>query len=118
MAQTNGGESRRSDCPIACALDIVGDKWTLLVVRDLALGKRHFESFLDSPERIATNVLSDRLRRLENLGFVSKNVDQSDKRKSLYLLTPRGQELRTLMRYLARWGLKNIPETELLDGAR
>ena len=118
MARIESTESRRSDCPIACALDIIGDKWTLLVVRDLALGKRHFESFLDSPERIATNVLTDRLRRLEKLGFVSKDIDQNDRRKSFYLLTSRGQELRTLMRYLARWGLKNISDTELLDGAR
>lgn len=117
MAQRKNDDLRRSDCPIACVLDIVGDKWTLLVIRDLALGKRHFEEFLDSPEKIATNILSDRLRRLELLGYVTKGVDPDDRRKSLYLLTARGEQLRTLMRYLARWGLKNIPKTALLDGA-
>jgi len=109
---------RRSDCPIACALDIIGDKWTLLVVRDLALGKRQFESFLESPEKIATNVLTDRLQRLESLGFVSKGVDPGDRRKSVYQLTEQGLQLRTLVRYVARWGLKHIPRTALLEGAR
>ena len=57
-------QTKRSVCPVACALDVMGDKWTLLVVRDMACGKRHFNDFCRSPERIATNILADRLERL------------------------------------------------------
>jgi DNA-binding HxlR family transcriptional regulator len=63
---------RRSDCAVACTLDIIGDRWTLLVVRDLQRGKRHFDDFLRSPEGIATNVLSARLRALCEQGWVKK----------------------------------------------
>lgn len=117
MAKKKHSVDRRSDCPVSCVLDIVGDKWTLLVIRDLVLGKKNFEEFLSSPERIATNVLSDRLRRLENQGFLTKETDPDDRRKSLYLLTTRGRELRTLMGTIARWGLKNIPNTAIAEGA-
>ncbi|QDU59421.1 putative HTH-type transcriptional regulator YybR [Planctomycetes bacterium Pan216] len=102
---------RRSNCPVACVLDLVGDKWTLLVVRDLALGVTHFEEFLDSPEKIATNILSDRLKRLQAAGYITKETEPADKRKSIYTFTERGKELKTLMGLLARWGLKNIPNT-------
>ena len=64
---------RRSNCPIACTLDIIGDKWTLLVLRDLFVFKKsRFEQFLDSPEKIATNILTDRLQRLEKAGLVTQ----------------------------------------------
>ncbi len=63
--------NRRSNCPVACTLDLVGDRWTLLVVRDLIWGKTRFDEFLASPEGIATNILSSRLRLLEDLGYVT-----------------------------------------------
>ena len=112
------GGGRRSDCPIACVLDIVGDKWTLLVIRDLALGRRHFEEFLHSPERIATNILSARLRQLEEAGYLTKETDPDDRRKSVYQLTDQGQQLLGLLRYIARWGLKHIPDTRLMEEAK
>ena len=72
---------RRSDCAVACVLDIIGDRWTLLVVRDLLRGKRHFDDFLRSPEGIATNILSARLRTLCEQGLVKKTSDPSDQRR-------------------------------------
>lgn len=112
----SGGLGRRSACPVACALDLVGDKWTLLVIRDLVLGMRHFEEFLDSPEKIATNILTDRLKQLEAGGYIVKTTDSSDRRKSIYELTDRGKELKRLMLYVGKWGLKNIPNTEAKRG--
>jgi DNA-binding HxlR family transcriptional regulator len=111
-------DPRRSDCPVACVLDLVGDRWTLLVVRDLVLGVRQFEKFLDSPEGIATNVLADRLRRLEQAGYITKSTDPTDRRKSVYELTEQGESLRGLMRMIARWGLKNIEGTAVPERVR
>src|ERR671916_2191665 len=64
--------TRRSACPVACALDVVGDRWTLLVIRDLLAGKSRYGDFLASPEKIPTNILADRLKRLEREGLVSR----------------------------------------------
>src|SRR5882724_7954622 len=86
--------ARRSDCAVACTLDIVGDRWTLLVVRDLLGGKRHFDDFLRSPERIATNILSARLRALRERGFIQKVPDPSDQRRCEYTFTEEGLHLR------------------------
>ncbi len=71
-----GPRSRRSACPMACTLDIVGDRWTLLVIRDLLTGKKRYSDFLASPEKIPTNILADRLRRLEREGLVPTFVSQ------------------------------------------
>lgn len=108
---------RRSDCPVACVLDLVGDRWTLLVLRDLFLGKRRFDEFRRSPEGIATNVLSDRLARLEREGFVTRHRDPEDARRVLYALTPRGKSLDPVMRAIARWGLEHLEGTRGLPGA-
>lgn len=107
-------DSRRSLCPVACALDLLGDRWTLLVVRDLLLGRRYFEEFLSSPERIATNILSDRLKLLIAQGLVEKVPDEGDRRRFVYRLTPRGRSLRQVLVPLARWSLENIPGTQIL----
>jgi DNA-binding HxlR family transcriptional regulator len=108
---------RRSDCPVACVLDLVGDRWTLLVLRDLFLGKRRFDEFRRSPEGIATNVLSDRLARLEREGLVTRHRDEEDARRVLYALTPRGKSLGPVMRAIARWGLEHVEGTRTLPGA-
>ncbi|WP_425396777.1 winged helix-turn-helix transcriptional regulator [Aeoliella sp.] len=118
MAKRNQLDQRRSDCPIACALDIVGDRWTLLVIRDLVLGTRQFEEFLASPEGIASNILAARLKMLESMGYVKKSKDADDRRKSVYELTEAGQPLRKLVKQVAKWGLENIAETELLPEAQ
>src|SRR5215475_12256984 len=78
--------SRRSDCAVACTLDLIGDRWTLLIVRDLVRGQRYFDDFLRSSEGIATNVLSARLRALCELGLVEKAPDPSDRRRCTYRL--------------------------------
>jgi DNA-binding HxlR family transcriptional regulator len=109
--------TRRSNCPVACTLDLIGDKWTLLVVRDLALGKKYFDEFLRSPEGIATNILTARLEWLQQRGFVEKQRDARDKRRSCYQLTQRGEELKKLVRLIARWGLKHLPDTEVFPPA-
>jgi DNA-binding HxlR family transcriptional regulator len=108
---------RRSSCPVACALDLVGDRWTLLIVRDLMLGKRRFDDFLQSAEGIATNVLSDRLRTLCDQGFISKQADATDHRRYHYALSRKGENLARLVGELARFGLAHIPKTRLAKEA-
>jgi DNA-binding HxlR family transcriptional regulator len=102
----------RSTCPIACTLDLLGDRWTLLVVRDLLAGKTRFHQFLASPERIPTNILSDRLRRLEGGGIVRSELYSQHPPRSEYHLTESGRELRPVVRALGAWGLKHIEGTE------
>jgi DNA-binding HxlR family transcriptional regulator len=103
----------RSSCPIALTLDLVGDRWTLVVVRDLVLGKTRFEEFLKSPEGIATNILSSRLRRLQELAFVEAKLDAEDGRRIHYRLTPKGEPLRDLITDIAAWGLKHCPDASI-----
>lgn len=109
---------RRSDCAVACALDIIGDRWTLLVVRDLLRGKRHFDDFLRSPEGIVTNILSARLRTSCEQGFVKKTSDPSDQRRYTYQLSDNGLRLGELLGDIAAWGLKNLAGTGILDGIK
>src|SRR5690349_12272406 len=97
--------NRRSPCPLACTLDLIGDKWTLLVVRDLAHGKSLFKEFRESPEGIATNILADRLNRLVESGLAERSAPQGRGRTS-YLLTRKGKSLLPILRALAEWGLK------------
>src|SRR6516165_102890 len=91
------GPVRRSDCAVACTLDIIGDRWTLLIVRDLLRGCRYFDDFLRSPEGIATNILSARLRTLCEQGWVEKAPDPSDQRRYTYRLSDNGQRLGELL---------------------
>ena len=98
-------EDRRSGCPIASTLDLLGDKWTLLVVRDLLfLRKRRFGEFLESPEHIPTNILTDRLRRLEEHGVVEKALYQQHPRRYEYRLTPKGLDLYPIVMAIVHWG--------------
>ncbi|MCB9914615.1 MAG: helix-turn-helix transcriptional regulator [Planctomycetes bacterium] len=101
---------RRSNCPLAFALDLFGDRWSLLVLRDLVFaGKRRFSEFAASPEGIATNVLSDRLRRLEEAGLLRREPDPEDGRKVLYSLTETGFGLTPALCELVLWGLDQQP---------
>jgi DNA-binding HxlR family transcriptional regulator len=109
---------RRSSCPVACALDIFGDKWTLLVIRDLFLGKQRFDEFIASPEGIATNILADRLTRLRDHGLVEQRADPAHRGRGSYHLTPRGASLEKVMRAMVAWGLENIPRTRVFKEAR
>jgi DNA-binding HxlR family transcriptional regulator len=98
-------------CPIACTLDILGDKWSLLIVRDLLCGKSHFKDFLGSPEGIATNILAERLTRLASHGLIERHPSEIAG-KEAYRLTEKGRSLRGPMAQLKAWGLENIEGTD------
>lgn len=95
---------RRSPCPVSCCLDLLGDRWTLLVVRDLMLGRSRFKEFAASPEGIPTNILSDRLQRLLDEKIVLQ-VSVPDSKHLAYRLTPRGEALRPILDGMREWGL-------------
>lgn len=101
-------QPHRSPCPIACSLDLLGDKWTLLIVRDLFLGRRYFKEFLAAPEGIASNILADRIKRLTSAGLVQINDDSATLGRPIYTLSPKGQALLPLVNALKDWGLRYI----------
>ncbi len=100
----------RSACPITNALDIMGDKWTLLIIRDLFLGKHLYREMMQSPEGIASNILANRLQRLEQAGFVSKRAYQTNPTRYAYHLTEKGQDLQPVLQALIKWGEKHVPD--------
>jgi DNA-binding HxlR family transcriptional regulator len=102
---------KRSDCPLACSLDVIGDKWTLLIVRDLFLGRSSYGEFLNAGEGIPTNILARRLRRLEEAGLVVKAASRSPGRRFEYRLTATGRRLAPVVEALLEWGLEQIPGT-------
>jgi DNA-binding HxlR family transcriptional regulator len=100
-------------CPISTTLEILGDRWTLLVIRDLMFsGKRTYGEFLQSPEKIATNILADRLLILEKTGILEKRAFPGNRAKNLYQLTPKGVDLMPILFEIILWGEKylEIPE--------
>lgn len=101
---------------MACLLDVVGDRWTLLVVRDLMLGRSRFGEFLESPEGIPTNLLSDRLARLVEHGMVDQVPVGEGARRMAYRLTEKGEALRPLLRAMRDWGLAWEAGTEAALG--
>ena len=103
----------RSVCPVACTLDLIGDKWTLLVIRDLFLGRRYFKEFLASPEKIATNILTDRLKKLIDAGLVEANPDPHTVGRSNYALTDKGSSLISVLETIRDWGLGHIEGTSV-----
>ena len=100
-------------CPVACTLDLIGDKWTLLVVRDLLCGKSQFKDFRASPEGIATNILSDRLERLVAQGLVERYPLSEGAGRLAYRLTDKGMTLEPMLQTIADWGLSQIEGTEI-----
>lgn len=104
---------RRSSCPVACTLDIIGDKWTLLVIRDMALGRAHYKEFLESPEGIATNILADRLAKLVEWGLAEKYPSTILPGRDAYRLTSKGESLRPLLKSIIVWGLRHIDGTSV-----
>ena len=102
---------KRSPCPISTALDIVGDKWTLLIVRDLMLGKRRFSEFAESMEAIPTNLLSERLQRLLTEGLVERRQYSAHLKRYEYSLTDKGEELLPTLTELADWSHKHLKDT-------
>ena len=103
------GRSRRSTCAVASTLDIVGDRWTLLIIRDLLGGKSRYSEFLASAEKIPSNILADRLRRLEREGLIERSLYSEHPPRSAYHLTAEGQELGWAVDALATWGLRHFP---------
>jgi DNA-binding HxlR family transcriptional regulator len=110
-------EDHRSGCPINLTLEVVGDKWSLLIIRDMIFGnRRHFRELLTkSEEGIASNILADRLKRLVDEGIITKTEDPSHKQKSIYSLTEKGIELLPVLAQMAGWGRKYLPVTEELS---
>lgn len=105
-------QSMRSPCPIANTLDILGDKWTLLVIRDLFAGKSTYSDFQSSPEHIPTNILANRLKRLTDYGIVEKTPYQQRPVRYAYQLTDKGSSLAPVLKTISEWGLKNITGTQ------
>lgn len=102
----------RSPCPITASLDLLGDKWTLVVIRDLFLGKKIFSEFEASPENIPTNILSERLKRLVTNDIITKEAYQERPIRYQYILTKKGEALSPIVGAIADWGLKFIKGTD------
>lgn len=99
---------RRSDCPLNVALELFGDRWSLLIVRDLMFRDRHgYKEFLKSEERIASNILADRLRRLECGGIIEKQPDAADARRLRYRLTAKGVDLAPVLVEMILWAARH-----------
>jgi DNA-binding HxlR family transcriptional regulator len=107
----------RSACAIASSLDILGDKWSLLVVRDLLHGKRTYGELARSPEHIPTNILADRLERLKSAGIVTRVPYQQRPVRYAYTLTSKGSALGEVLLALVRWGKQHIPGTVAMNQA-
>jgi len=103
---------RRSACPVACTLDLVGDRWTFLLIRDLLAEKSRYGEFLASAEGIPSNLLAERLRRLEATGIIERKRYQSNPPRYSYHLTPDGLELAPALGILAKWGLRHFRDTQ------
>lgn len=110
----------RSYCPINLSLEIFGDTWTLLVLRDMMFaGKRHFRELLQSDERISSNILADRLARLVDQGLLTRSEDPTHKQKAIYSLTEKSITLLPVVVQIGAWGSRWVPDAKKLDpGAR
>lgn len=109
---SDGRKRRLSGCPIDYALDLFGDRWTLLLVRDLLFaGKRHFKELMESPERIASNILTARLKKLEERGLIARSTDPDNRKQVIYTLTEKGRDLAPVLVEMIRWGGRHDPNT-------
>ena len=103
---------RRSDCPINFALELFGDPWSLLIIRDIVyFGKKTYGEFLASEEGMATNILASRLAHLEHQGLLVKKLSEQDKRKEEYVLTEKGLDLIPVLVEMANWSAEHDPHT-------
>mgnify|MGYP000253319024 FL=1 len=101
-------KTNRSDCPLTNALDIVGDKWSLLVIRDIFMGKKTFTEFLTSPEKIATNILANRLELLTNKGLLEVTKLPYDQKTKIYYLTDSGIDMYPIIYEMMQWSKRNL----------
>jgi len=111
---------RRSDCPISGTLDVIGDRWSLLILREMIFGKKSsHKEFSELEEKIASNILAERLERLETTGLIAKLPDPNDGRKSIYQLTEKGADMLPVLTSMIKWGMKYTPgatyPAELVD---
>lgn len=97
----------RSDCPITCALELFGDKWSLLLIRDVMMGKHRYGEFEKSPEQIPTNILASRLKKLVNCGLFEKCCYQERPQRYAYLLTEKGAGLIDVIKAIANWSISH-----------
>ena len=107
----------RSSCPLVNILDIIGDKWSLVIIRDIFVGKKSYGEFLASPENISTSVLASRLQLLEKAGLIKHRLSISDKKVKLYYLTDKGIDLYPILYEMFNWSKRNLdkeffPEAE------
>ena len=109
---------KRSDCPISYSLDILGDKWTLLILRDMLFnGKQYYKDFIGAGEGIATNVLSDRLKMLESYGIIVSRKDEEIRTRKIYSLTDKGKALVPIVVELWIWGAQHDPASSVTEDA-
>ena len=101
----------RSPCPIASSLDLIGDRWSMVILRDLINGKSRYSEFLTSPERITTNILADRLDRMEAAGLITRAPYQERPVRYAYALTAKGRGLHPTLQELCRWANRFLPGT-------
>src|ERR1700721_3485485 len=121
MAKERRAVKRRSRCPLNASVEILGDRWSLLIVRDMMLRNFHsYKQFLESYERIATNILADRLRNLEKHGIITTQRDPQDGRKVIYRLTAKGIDLAPVMAEMVLWsaGHEDVGNQELVRQIR
>jgi DNA-binding HxlR family transcriptional regulator len=109
-------DEHRSGCPINLTLEVVGDRWSLLVIRDIMFGnRRHFRELLTkSEEGISSNILADRLKTLLDRGIITRDDDPSHKQKGIYSLSEQGIELLPVLAQMSGWGFKYLPVSEEL----
>lgn len=108
MAREKPVFKRRSICPLNASVEMLGDRWSLLILRDMMVwGFKTYKEFLGSHEKIATNVLADRLRRLEEYGIIASKPDPSDGRKLLYVLTAKGIDLAPVLAEMVLWAARH-----------
>lgn len=113
----------RSPCPISSSLDLLGDKWSLLIIRDmLIMGKKTYKEFILSEEGIATGILASRLKQLEEFGFITKRKLPENKKENIYLLTEKGIDLTPIVIEIALWGDKYMrnfnPELDAIQALK
>jgi DNA-binding HxlR family transcriptional regulator len=106
----------KSGCPINLTLEVLGDRWSLLIIRDMMFGnRRHYRELLaGSQEGISSNILADRLRMLTERGIITKVDDPTHKQKAIYSLTEQGIELLPVLAQMGAWGVRNLEVTEEL----
>ena len=110
-ATTDSNSCSRSNCPVSCVLELLGDKWTLLLVRDLLLGKSTYTELQQSPEGIPTNILAERLKRLQRAGIVKKVPYQQRPLRYRYQLTRKGRDLYPVLSAMIDWGNRYVEGT-------